>query len=303
MHSIIIDNNQMEKVHGMTSEYPYVMHITDLRTRYMVPWHWHEEFEIFCVTSGAVRITTENAEYIVNKGEVSFSNSNVLETIVSVDDNVPTRTEAHLFHPCFLGGHFQSVFETRYIKPVINNRQIEVLVIRPDTDRGRKICRMVRDLGKLQQNEHVEFQTRNMLSEIWLLLLDEIKDFLNSRPEESIPARERIRYMLSYIHHHYGEKISLEDIAGSAAISEREALRTFKASLNKTPIDYLTDYRMSKARELLMNTEIPITEIALETGFSDSSYFGKLFRKYYQITPTEYRKDRQKRQPVPDSAD
>ena len=73
MHSIIIDNNQMEKVHGMTSEYPYVMHITDLRTRYMVPWHWHEEFEIFCVTSGAVRITTENAEYIVNKGEVSVS--------------------------------------------------------------------------------------------------------------------------------------------------------------------------------------------------------------------------------------
>ena len=88
----------------------------------------------------------------------------------------------------------------------------------------------------------------------------------------------------------YFEKITLEDIAASANVSEREALRTFKKSLGKAPFDYLNEYRLDKARELLETTDLTITEIAVSTGFSDSAYFGKVFRNYFECTPGGYRK-------------
>lgn len=99
--------------------------------------------------------------------------------------------------------------------------------------------------------------------------------------------------MISYIHRHFGEKISLADIADSAGISEREALRTFRKMLNQTPVDYLNDYRMSQACERLASTDETITEIALSCGFSDSAYFSRQFKKAYQINPAAYRKDQQ----------
>lgn len=292
MHSIIIDENQAERIYGMTSEYPYVMHTTEMR-HYRVPWHWHEELELTYVVRGGLKLLTENAEYHVHEGEVAFTNSNVLETVMNLDERTTAVQEAHIFHPMFLAGHFHSIFDTKYLKPVTGNRQIEVLVITKETERGQKICRMVRDLGVLQKQKDVEFETRNLLSEIWLLLLAEIREELRSRPSASVPGQERIRHMISYIHRYFGEKISLADIADSAGISEREALRTFRKMLNQTPVDYLNDYRMSQACERLASTDETITEIALSCGFSDSAYFSRQFKKAYQINPAAYRKDRQ----------
>ena len=286
MHKLVIDENQVEKIYGMTAEYPYTMHINSGRD--LVPWHWHEEFELLRIASGSVRIQTENTEQVLQKDEVAFTNSNVLETITP--DSEDTVTEAHLFHPSFLGGHFQSIFETRYLRPVMNNRQIEVLVFTEKTPRGKLICRKVRELSLLQQEKHVEFQTRNMLSDIWLLILEEVREYLEKRSENSIPGHERIRYMLTFIHMHYSEKVTLDDIARSANISEREALRTFRKMINQSPMDYLTEYRISKACDLLKDTKRSITDIALSTGFSDSAYFGRMFRKYHQATPGEYRR-------------
>ena len=98
--------------------------------------------------------------------------------------------------------------------------------------------------------------------------------------------------MLHFIREHYGEKILLEDIAQSANISERECLRTFRKTIGRTPFDFLNEYRLSRARELLEETDRPVTEIAFETGFSDGAYFGKLFRKQYGCSPSHYRKEK-----------
>lgn len=110
----------------------------------------------------------------------------------------------------------------------------------------------------------------------------------------NLASQERIRYILSYIHRNYAEKIRLQQIADSASISEREALRCFQKTLNRTPFDYLNEYRLNQARKLLIETDLPITRIALETGFSNSAYFGKVFRKAYQITPKEYQDEYRK---------
>ena len=96
--------------------------------------------------------------------------------------------------------------------------------------------------------------------------------------------------MLAFIHNHYKDKITVAQIADAIGVSEREAMRSFRKSLHQSPIEYLISYRLNEAKKMLRDSELSITEICYQCGFSDSSYFGKVFRKAYGVTPREYRK-------------
>lgn len=287
MGLFILDDNQVEQINGMTAEYPYCMIITDM-TAFTVPWHWHEELELGYVENGVNIIQTDNDSYTIHQGEGFFINSNVMDTKIN---GIPGRTTIevnHLFHPFFLGGHFQSRYFRKYINPVINNRQIEVHIIWDTTAPGEKILHNLRLLTKIQKKTNQEFQTRNILSETWLLLMEELEQSHGTSP---VPENNqfRIRAMISFIHRHYPEKLSLKDIASSAAISEREASRCFKKHLRISPCEYLATYRMEEARKLLMQTELSVTEIGYRTGFSTSAHFGQVFRKTFGMSPLKYR--------------
>lgn len=289
MFSIILNDNQLESISGMTSEFPIVVRRINM-AMLDVPWHWHEEVEFKYLESGVLRLRTEKDEITLHAGEACFTNANVMETSEAADKAQETNVITIVFHPALISGHFQSIFEKKYIQPVITNRQIKMIKITSATKQGAAICRALPKVQKLSEQENMEFQIRNTLSEIWLHLIKEIEEQLNNRPADSLRKKERIRYMLQYIYTHYAEKITLEDIAASANVSEREALRTFKKALGKAPFDYLNEYRLDKARELLETTDLTITEIAVSTGFSDSAYFGKVFRNYFECTPGSYRK-------------
>ena len=132
----------------------------------------------------------------------------------------------------------------------------------------------------------------NTVKFYWEDLPDLIEEIKNRTAEDvQIPsvARERLFSMMQFIHSNYADKITLEDIANSAAISSRECLRCFNLCLRETPIEYLTNHRVNMAKELLRNTNKSITDIAFETGFSNAAYFTKVFKQIRQITPKEYR--------------
>lgn len=294
MPAFFLDANQVEHISGMTREYPYCMHITDI-TNFTVPWHWHEELELNYVKQGAMKVITTNSEYTIHEGEAFFINTNVMEMKEALKDtDVHTIEIAHLFHPVFLSGHFQSLFESKYMNPILKNRQIEVVVMTPQTKSGKHMIRLLKAAESLQEKTDTEFQIRNILSEAWLVLTQELNENAKNLPPVTLANQDRIRYMLAFIHRSYAEKISLGQIAASANISEREALRCFQKTLKRTPFDYLNEYRLNQAKKLLCETDLSVTQIALQTGFSDGAYFGKVFRKMYHMTPKEYQLSQQK---------
>ena len=95
---------------------------------------------------------------------------------------------------------------------------------------------------------------------------------------------------LRYIEEHYTESVSLDALAQSAHVSKSECLRCFRLALHTTPYKYLTEYRLSKAADLLRNTDEPISGVAALAGFQQPSHFGKCFREKTGMTPSEYRK-------------
>ena len=283
---IKIDINQQEEISGMNPEFPFVKHFTDY-SKSSVPWHWHAEFEIQLVLSGVLTVHTTSGDFAFKAGEAFFMNSNVLASKEGDDE---CTEESFLFHSVLLSGHFKSIFETKYILPILNNRGLEIIEIRGTGDNQKKIISRLKSISELAEMENTEFLIRNELSLIWMGLLEEMK---NQEPK-AIKSRglknDRLMTMMAYIHGNFAEKITLEELADSAAVSKREVLRCFQESIHKAPFEYLKEYRIMKAQELLKNTNLSITEIALATGFSNGAYFTKTFRELTAMTPGAYRR-------------
>lgn len=288
MQSFETDRNQVEMIEGMTIEYPYCLHKRDL-TNFVIPWHWHEELELGYIQEGISKIVTVGAEYIVHQGDGFFVNSNVMCMKQNASPGTRTVEINHIFHPVFLGGHFKSRFETKYLNPIINNRQIEVHMIPRGHATSNLILKNLYQLKELQNEIDTEFQTRNILSEIWRLLIKELQENPDSPRMVGTEQTNRLRSMISYINQNYPEKMTLSQIAKTAGVSEREATRCFKKCIGQSPMEYLIKYRLNQAKKLLLETDMSITGICQQCGFSDSAYFGKVFRRSYGMTPREYR--------------
>jgi YesN/AraC family two-component response regulator len=107
--------------------------------------------------------------------------------------------------------------------------------------------------------------------------------------ELSAQAQHLVRQAMAYIHEHYAEPISRQDLAGHVALSEDYMTFCFRKELGVTPIAYLNRYRVHQAKQLLADPLKSVTEIALEVGFSDSGYFSRVFRREVGISPEAYR--------------
>lgn len=100
----------------------------------------------------------------------------------------------------------------------------------------------------------------------------------------------RTAQAISFLENHYTSSIHLQDLAELMHLSINQMLRVFKATTGISPIQYLLQYRIKKACNLLRETSLNITTIALHIGFTDSNYFTRQFRKIIGQTPEQYRK-------------
>lgn len=292
--SFIQDENGVEHIDGITYAFPYTMHERDL-TNFTVPWHWHEEVEFNYAYRGSIEIETVSRVYTIHQGEAYFINTNVMETKRCACRCTGAVEHAHLFHPVLLAGHYRSVFQTKYLDPVLKDQSIEILIFREDTESGREFLRILHRLTELHGTPDTEFEVRSLLSEGWLALLREIKAQKQNNKAQPLQSQERVKFILSFLHQHYAEKITMQDIAAHINLSERECIRSFKNAIHQTPMEYLLHYRMEQAKRQLRESDAPITEIAFQTGFQNSAYFSKTFKQYVGMTPREFRQNGSKK--------
>lgn len=111
----------------------------------------------------------------------------------------------------------------------------------------------------------------------------------NQEKDPALSQNERIDRILYYIQSHLGEKLTLTRIAGEFYMSRNYLCTFFRKHLGLTFVDYLTAERVKRAKTLLA-TPLSITEIAEKTGFSDTPYFIKVFKKSEGVAPGAYRR-------------
>ena len=97
--------------------------------------------------------------------------------------------------------------------------------------------------------------------------------------------------MISYIQQNYTEKIYLKEFGAQFHLSEKYISRYFKEHFHITLSQYVNHLRLEHARQLLQETALPITEVAMQSGYQNVSYFIRSFKKTYEMSPLKYRKE------------
>ena len=113
---------------------------------------------------------------------------------------------------------------------------------------------------------------------------------LECRRSMSKDAQRLVRRAMAYLHEHYADDISRQDLAHHVGLDDDYLTSCFRKELGMTPIAYLNRYRVNQAKRLLTCTSKSITEIALEVGFSDSGYFSRVFRREVGMSPEPFRR-------------
>ena len=98
---------------------------------------------------------------------------------------------------------------------------------------------------------------------------------------------------IQYIAVHYGGRITLKDMAGELHLSPNYLCELFKRHTGKNLMEYVTEYRMQKAKSYLNHVEYKVADVAEMVGYKEAKYFSSAFKKEYGITPLEYRNRRQ----------
>lgn len=120
--------------------------------------------------------------------------------------------------------------------------------------------------------------------------LSHIEAALSRSSDLGSEGQRVVRKAMVYIHENYMEPISLEDAAKHVNLSKEYLARCFRKEMGITLVTYLNRYRVDQAKALLDKGERNLTEIALETGFSSSAYFSRVFRQEVGMTPSDYQR-------------
>lgn len=123
---------------------------------------------------------------------------------------------------------------------------------------------------------------------IWSLIYKESKISVSTKRKTG--DFTILKNMIGYIQKFYCQKITLDDIAKAGAVGQSKCCKLFAKYIGTTPNTYLIQYRLHQSFWYLKNTNMTITEVAQTVGFSGSSYYAEIFRKWCNKSPSEYRK-------------
>jgi AraC-like DNA-binding protein/mannose-6-phosphate isomerase-like protein (cupin superfamily) len=136
-----------------------------------------------------------------------------------------------------------------------------------------------------QKKEGYEIILVNRLEELIILLSRQYSNIKTTKAK----ALVRIGKVIDFLENHYHENIYIEALSEMAYMSKRNFMRTFQGAVGLSPINYLKQVRLQKARALLRESNRQIEEISSLCGFADSNYFIRCFRQAYGTTPNKFR--------------
>lgn len=297
-----IKNYHENHSHG-TPGFPFQAYSQeDLTGQYFVPYHWHEEVEFIYVTKGSLALRTQNHTRLLQEGHVYFINPGTLHGLFG--NSQTSHHYALVFRLDLLNFALGDDCQTSYLAPLCSGNLRFPSGEELPQDLTLQLGSLIEKAANLYRTWDTALPASLSIKILLLQILELLftyQAFSKGIPfESSSRDHDTLKSVFTYIETHYNEKISLEDLASSIHMNRNYFCRFFKEKVGKTPFSYLNEYRINQAASLLLNTQAPITEIALDTGFENMSYFIRQFKRCKGCTPSVYRNTKHpKSMPIP----
>ncbi|MCI8380626.1 MAG: AraC family transcriptional regulator [Lachnospiraceae bacterium] len=245
--------------------------------------HAHRDFEILQVIEGNLHVKTLAEDFSIGPGEIALFNPDTFHMLYSMQSHcIVLAIQAD---PAFCAAHYPSIRHIRFDTANITS-------ITP-FEEALKMIRVCLNLGYNYCLNDKGFELRCM-SDLYRLFsylimfvpyhLENEANVFHSREKE-----KRFTRIINYIHRHYTEKITLSSLAESENLSMTYLSHLFKDAANMSFQEYLNSLRFEHALLLLKKTDRSITDICLESGFSDSKYLNKRLKSVYNLSLKDFR--------------
>ena len=266
---------------------------------FTVKHHWHEPIEIIYLEQDSYQIDINMTITHLKSPCFCFINSGELHAIASDSDQY--LEQAVVFSPELLTFAAPDPTQEQFLLPLAEHKLSFPSFLGPDHPAFSEVQQeffRIRSIFFRENRFHSDqFTIENPISQLRLKasLLNIIGTLaehalLTSNEPVRNPRVELLKTVISYIRQHYQQPLSLGELAALAAMNEQYFCRFFKKALGKTPVSYINSFRIQHAATLLCTTELPVTEICLESGFNNLGHFMKEFKKATRFTPLQFRR-------------
>ncbi len=270
---------------------PYVVNKTVMPDYYTTfPMHWHDEMEIVYVEDGEYIESVDFEEYHVQKGDIVLVNPSVLHSFHQLD-NRRTVFRSVIFNMHLLTGNSTDACSIKYFVPFMEKSYICPVVISSDHPRYYEIRNKVQNMISVYDEKGDCFEIR-LKAEVYGLFYELFRYvFVSDAGDPSIKdsTTKNIKVIIDYINENYMNNITIDELADTVNLSKHYFMRFFKKHMGMTCIEYINNYRLNIASNLLLTTRVQITEVAASIGITNLSYFNRIFKKKFHMTPKEYR--------------
>lgn len=270
---------------------PFVVCKTVLPDFYTTfPMHWHNEMELVLVDQGEYEETIDFESYHVKKGDIVIVPPCMLHSFRQVEEQ-RTVFRSIIFDLSIVTGNNTDACSIKYFTPFQENRYLAPAVISSDSPHYDELLEVMNSLLEIYSNkeECFELALKSKLFELFFLLFRHFFEGEENTNTIKSGTTKSVKLILDYISANYMYPITIEELAETVNLSKHYFMRFFKKYMGMTCIEYINDYRLNIAANLLLTTRMRITEVAGSIGITNLSYFNRIFKKKYHITPKEYR--------------
>ena len=275
------------KPHGTKDDPFSTYHIENAGRSFQIPVHWHDEFEIIYVRSGFLTVSISGESYIGKTGEAFVVSPGNLHLMGSQSGTVDYYT--FLFPLKYISFRTDDMLDEKLLEPLNSGH----LMICPRVkDTAKELCEQLIEIYEAKNDESESKITTQVRTKIFLLqfILEMWKKGFVIENDTS--GRNTVeKEMVSYIQQNFTGKISLREFGEQFHLSEKYISRYFKEHFHITLSQYVTYLRLEHAKQLLQDTDIPVTDVAMQSGYQNVSYFIRSFQKAYAVSPLKYRKN------------
>lgn len=278
------------KVHGKRS-FPFTVY-RGVMPEYLrtFPLHWHDEMELIPITAGQGIITVQDRRLTVHAGDILLIPPQAVHSMEQMDDHTMEYYNI-LFRFSLLENDPQDGCYEKYLKPIYEgSRSIPVLV--PSGDPlNQAILPHVTDLI-MHRKEYREDSELLVKSQLFAIMhhLNRFSTPTSSAEHAIHSTYDKLKHALIHIQTHYPEEISVAQAASLCGFSSSHFMKLFRQLTGSSFTQYLKQFRLERASELLLRTEDKVSSIAHSTGFPNLSYFTRAFTLQYGCSPAAYRK-------------
>ncbi len=226
--------------------------------------HLHEELTITAIKEGSLNISFNDSFKILNPNEIAIINSNTIHNAILNSEIVKD-------------GYVLYIDKT-YLQSLNLGISLDYTFLQDDKNSFINLCEVLlaEDISLLEKEEiFVEF----------CLSTFSFKEDIKEVEKNSLSAKIK-----NYLDKNFLEDIILEDISKEFDITVVHLIRVFKKQFGLAIHSYIINKKVHKAKELL-NSNLPIIEVALQSGFFDQSHLNRSFKRVFQITPKQFQKN------------